>query len=143
MGFFTKTPPKVVEDEDSSEEVARQNMVSVEARLETLAKNRETTDIFEQLAKLPICVILENMQGCQRGLVNAINGMALIEEDGYQGKILELRTLPNSCSKYGGDFFTKLTLDEARKILSIWTVMAKPFQAIDNATKNIAACLDE
>lgn len=120
MGLFTKTP----EEKQAQEAALRQ---SREADAAVVA-------LFDEFAHLPICVELSNLEDGERGLVNAINGMLLVEctEVGLTGrgpKQLELRTLPNSTSgNYSTSFFTSLTKDEAERLLSVWSYMAKGMQ---------------
>jgi hypothetical protein len=123
-GSFSKTP----EEQRDAELRAR----------ETQSINAELVGLFDELARLPQCVVLEQMDDCERGLINVANGMMVVETGGginfallsnaQTGKTLELRTMPNSISgNYGTSCFTAISVDEARKLLGIWTIMAKSF----------------
>lgn len=109
-----------------------ENSQEVETRLAHLKHNRMMSELFEQFATLPICVELEEMSGCQRGLVNALNGMTLIEDQDSSGrKVLEIRTVPNTISgSWTTNCFTSLSVKESEKMLAIWILMSQPFAGL-------------
>ena len=125
--LFSLSPTKKIE------KLERQQTEEVEARLLVLARS-EFSAIFDCISQLSLCVPLTYLKNAERGVINAVNGMILVEYEGVGGsKGLEIRTLPNSVGSHGSfgtrsDCYTQLNLDEARQLLRVWTIMAKPYE---------------
>jgi hypothetical protein len=130
MSFFRRSKPAAnVEAVDDTQ--ALENLSKVESRLLRLNSNRELSYIFDQLVALPVCVEIESMSVCRRGMVNALNGMTLIIDETNDGETaLEIRTIPNSIGGSDTTYcYTALTVAEAQKILALWTFMSKPLMS--------------
>ena len=125
--LFSLSPTKKIE------KLERQQTEEVEARLLVLARS-EFPAIFDRISQLSLCVPLTHLKNAERGVINAVNGMILVEGDARGGgKYLEIRTLPNSIgstytSNVRTECCTEFTIEEARKLLRVWTVMSKPYE---------------
>lgn len=100
--------------------------------------NEKAIAIFNAFSSLPVCITLKKISGhgdrySTTAIVNGINNMTVILTTLNFGKhYLELRMTPNRISAQSNtDCNATLELDEAEKLLALWTLMSKPYHILD------------
>lgn len=100
--------------------------------------NEKVITIFNAFSSLPVCITLKKTS--YRGyrystttIVNGINNMAVIMIKSDNGKhYLELRMTPDRISAQSStECNAILELDEAEKLLALWTLMSRSYHILD------------